>query len=189
MNGVGGGSFNSGGESRDGSGSGQFGAMSGGVAANFGGNQSAASSDQQYASSDGSVRISSVDANNQLLIRARPSQWEEIKRAIDKLDSVPLQVQIETRILEVRLTGAFQFGVQWYLQGLSGSTVNTDSSGNPVFTPGIRTTRARSAWARAAMPTAASRSSTPSSTATCRWRCGRWRPAATPRRCRRRRWW
>src|SRR6185437_3699097 len=83
---------------------------------------SSGSSSQQYASSDGSVRISSVDSNNQLLVRARPSQWEEIKRAVEKLDNVPLQVQIETRILEVKLTGQFQFGVQWYLQGLSGST-------------------------------------------------------------------
>ncbi|HZX71879.1 MAG TPA: type II secretion system secretin GspD [Rhodanobacter sp.] len=114
------------------------GTMSAGASPAFGSNQDSASAanNQQYASSDGSVRISSVDANNQLLIRARPSQWEEIKRAIDKLDSVPLQVQIETRILEVRLTGQFQFGVQWYLQGLSGSTTSTDSSGNPVITPG-----------------------------------------------------
>jgi Type II secretory pathway, component PulD len=75
-----------------------------------------------------------VDSNNQLLVRARPSQWEEIKSAIHKLDTVPLQVQIETRILEVNLTGEFQFGVQWYLQGLAGSTTNSDGSitpGNP----------------------------------------------------------
>jgi len=83
-----------------------------------------ASSDQQYSSSDGSVKISSVDSNNQLMVRARPSQWEEIKTAINKLDNVPLQVQIETRILEVTLTGDLQFGVQWYLQGLAASTPN-----------------------------------------------------------------
>jgi general secretion pathway protein D len=86
--------------------------------------------DQQYTSSDGSVRISSVDGSNQLLVRARASQWEEIKAAIAKLDTVPLQVQIETRILEVSLTGELQFGVQWYLEGLAGST--TDSNGNIV---------------------------------------------------------
>ncbi|MEO7066144.1 MAG: type II secretion system secretin GspD [Rhodanobacter sp.] len=91
------------------------------------------SSEQQYSSSDGSVRISSVDGSNQLLVRARPSQWEEIKSAIIKLDNVPLQVQIETRILEVSLTGEFQFGVQWYLEGLTGSTGSTDG-GN--FAPG-----------------------------------------------------
>ncbi len=90
----------------------------------------AAASEAQYTSNDGSVRISSVDGSNQLLVRARASQWEEIKAAIAKLDTVPLQVQIETRILEVSLTGQFQFGVQWYLEGLTGST--TDADGNLV---------------------------------------------------------
>ncbi|QWT21985.1 type II secretion system secretin GspD [Bacillus sp. NP157] len=71
---------------------------------------------------DDGVRITSVDTNNQLMVRARPSQWAEIQSAIKRLDAVPLQVQIETRILEVRLTGDFQFGVQWYLEGLVGGT-------------------------------------------------------------------
>lgn len=87
--------------------------------------------EQQYSSSDGSIRISSVDANNQLLVRARPSQWSEIQDAIKRLDNVPLQVQIETRILEVSLTGQFQFGVQWYLQGLAGSTTDSDGTVTP----------------------------------------------------------
>ncbi|MHA6204853.1 type II secretion system secretin GspD [Dyella soli] len=87
---------------------------------------------KQYTSDDGSIRISSVDSNNQLLIRARPSQWAEVESAIKRLDNTPLQVQIETRILEVNLTGQFQFGVQWYLEGLAGGTNN----GNGTFTPG-----------------------------------------------------
>jgi len=142
LNGSAGNGFgSSGSQSRDGSstGTGMGGSMSGGASSAFGNSGqggSSGSSSQQYASSDGSVRISSVDSNNQLLVRARPSQWEEIKRAVEKLDNVPLQVQIETRILEVKLTGQFQFGVQWYLQGLSGSTTTTDSNGNPVITPG-----------------------------------------------------
>lgn len=94
-----------------------------GAAGSFGPNASnGANQDQQYSSADGSVRIGSVDANNQLLVRARPSQWAEIQSAIERLDNVPLQVQIETKILEVDLTGQFQFGVQWYLQGLADST-------------------------------------------------------------------
>lgn len=85
---------------------------------------------QQYSNEDGSIRISSVDANNQLLVRAPPSKWDEINSAIKRLDNTPLQVQIETRILEVRLTGDFQFGVQWYLEGLIKNT--TDANGNIV---------------------------------------------------------
>jgi general secretion pathway protein D len=71
---------------------------------------------------DEGVRITSVDTNNQLMVRCRPSQWAEIEQAIKRLDAVPLQVQIETRILEVNLTGEFRFGVQWYLEGLVGGT-------------------------------------------------------------------
>jgi general secretion pathway protein D len=98
----------------------------GGASGAFGSsNTSNASSGQSYSSQDGSVRISSVDSNNQLLIRARPSQWAEIQSAIQRLDNVPLQVQIETRILEVALVGDLQFGVQWYLQGLAASTPNS----------------------------------------------------------------
>ncbi|MGN2254000.1 type II secretion system secretin GspD [Frateuria sp. GZRe12] len=94
-------------------------------------NASSSANDQQYSSADGSTKISSVDANNQLLVRARPSQWAEIQGAIQRLDTVPLQVQIETRILEVQLTGAFQFGVQWYLEGLVGGTANSSGGVTP----------------------------------------------------------
>ena len=109
----------------------------GGAGGSFGNNSglpnaTSAANDQQYTSADGSIKISSVDANNQLLVRARPSQWSEIEEAIKRLDTVPLQVQIETRILEVQLTGAFQFGVQWYLEGLIRGTPN----GSGGITPG-----------------------------------------------------
>ena len=99
--------------------------QSGGASGAFGSsNTNNASGGQSYVSQDGSVRISSVDSNNQLLIRARPSQWAEIQSAIRRLDNVPLQVEIETRVLEVDLVGDLQFGVQWYLQGLANSTPN-----------------------------------------------------------------
>jgi general secretion pathway protein D len=133
--GFGSGTGGIGAEGRDGGGASN--GLSGGGSAGFGGigaaGGSAAASEQQYSSSDGSVRISSVDGSNQLLVRARPSQWEEIKAAVTKLDNVPLQVQIETRILEVSLTGQFQFGVQWYLEGLTGST---GTPGTSSFVPG-----------------------------------------------------
>ncbi|HEX5960831.1 MAG TPA: type II secretion system secretin GspD [Rhodanobacteraceae bacterium] len=84
-----------------------------------------------FTTSEG-VRIAAVNENNQLLIRATPGQWEKLLPAIQRLDEKPLQVQIETRVLEVTLTGEFQFGVQYYLGGLigtqPGSPPNTDQS-------------------------------------------------------------
>lgn len=73
-----------------------------------------------------SVRITAQKSTNQLLVRTRPAQWKEIESAIKRLDNLPMQVQIETRILEVKLTGDLDLGVQWYLGRLAGN------SGNPA---------------------------------------------------------
>lgn len=78
----------------------------------------------------GGIRVTAIDANNQLMIRARPSEWAEVRKAIERLDAVPLQVQIETRILEVQLRDAFRFGVQWYLEGLAGGSGAVTQPGN-----------------------------------------------------------
>ncbi len=64
------------------------------------------------------IRISAIEENNQLMIQATPIEWDQIESAIKKLDVVPLQVQIEARILEVSLTGGLQYGVQWWLGNL-----------------------------------------------------------------------
>jgi general secretion pathway protein D len=76
------------------------------------------------------ISITAVDSNNQVMVRARPSQWTEIRHAIERLDAVPLQVQIETRILEVTLRDEFRFGVQWYLEGLAGGNGDVAQPGN-----------------------------------------------------------
>lgn len=76
-------------------------------------------------SNDNSVRISAQKSSNQLLVRCRPSQWQEIQTAIQRLDNPPLQVQIETRILEVSLVDELSFGVQWYLGKLAGNSTTT----------------------------------------------------------------
>jgi general secretion pathway protein D len=77
------------------------------------------------------IRISAIEENNQLMIQATPIEWDRIESAIHKLDIVPLQVQIEARILEVSLTGNLNFGVQWYLAGLIGTaTGSAEANGN-----------------------------------------------------------
>ena len=74
---------------------------------------------------DQTVRITAQKSSNQLLVRTRPAQWKEIESAIRRLDNLPLQVQIETRILEVKLTGELDLGVQWYLGRLAGNSAST----------------------------------------------------------------
>jgi general secretion pathway protein D len=105
-----------------GSGSSFGGSQSGFAGTGFGDDDNSHRSHSGGITTDEGVRITSVDSNNQLMVRCRPAQWAEIEQAIKRLDAVPLQVQIETRILEVALTGNYQFGVQWYLEGLVGST-------------------------------------------------------------------
>ncbi len=68
------------------------------------------------------IRITSIEENNQILVLATSSEWDTILSAVKRLDTPPLQVQIETRILEVTLSGALSFGVQWYLNGLINSS-------------------------------------------------------------------
>ncbi|QHF02984.1 MULTISPECIES: type II secretion system secretin GspD [Pseudomonas syringae group] len=82
---------------------------------------------------DASTRITAQKSSNQLLVRTRPAQWKEIESAIKRLDNPPLQVQIETRILEVKLTGELDMGVQWYLGRLAG---NANSTGTVTNTAG-----------------------------------------------------
>jgi len=85
-----------------------------------------------FTTSEG-VRIAAVNENNQLLIRATPGQWEKLLPVVERLDEKPLQVQIETRVLEVSLTGEFQFGVQYYLGGLIGTQPGSPPNTNQSF--------------------------------------------------------
>ena len=64
----------------------------------------------------GGVSITAVEDSNSLLVRATPAQWESIRRAIDRLDAMPLQVHIEAQVIEVKLQGDLSYGVSWYFQ-------------------------------------------------------------------------
>lgn len=77
----------------------------------------AAGADQGLAIVEGEeIRITAVEENNQLIVRATPGQYEAIRGAIRKLDAVPLQVHIEARLLDVSLTNNLQYGVKWYFE-------------------------------------------------------------------------
>ena len=74
----------------------------------------AGTTDQTLTVGDGEVGISAVEESNSLLVRASPGQWESIRQAIERLDTMPLQVHIEAQVIEVKLTGDLSYGVSWY---------------------------------------------------------------------------
>jgi general secretion pathway protein D len=78
--------------------------------------------------SDSDVSISFVEQNNALLIKSSPIEYRSILNAIKQLDVTPLQVLIETVILEVTLTDGLSYGVEWYLKNAASEFLTTNSS-------------------------------------------------------------
>ncbi len=72
---------------------------------------------------EGDIRITSVMETNSLLIQATQAQYSSIQAAIERIDQEPLQVLIESQVLDVELNEELAFGVNWYL------------SNNPDFVP------------------------------------------------------
>ncbi|MEO7478861.1 MAG: type II secretion system secretin GspD [Lysobacteraceae bacterium] len=94
---------------------------------------SAAAASQGQASG---VSITAVEDSNSLLVRATPLQWESIRRAIDRLDAMPLQVHIEAQVIEVKLTGDLSYGVSWYFQNaIPDPTLRGIAAGKHGFGP------------------------------------------------------
>lgn len=60
--------------------------------------------------------------DNTLLIQGTPTEYEQIRKLVEKLDVPPMQVLIEAKIYEVSLTGAFASGVQAFLQKRSATS-------------------------------------------------------------------
>ena len=66
------------------------------------------------------VRVSAVEESNMLLVLATSSQWTSIQRVIERLDTIPLQVHIEAKILQVSLNDQLRYGVQWFFENAIG---------------------------------------------------------------------
>jgi general secretion pathway protein D len=92
------------------------------------------------------VGVSAVDETNTLLVRANPQAWASIKQVIERIDVMPMQVHIEAQVVEVTLTGALEYGVNWYFEnaipGLPGAVFG---DGNTAGEMRARA-RARNIW-------------------------------------------
>jgi general secretion pathway protein D len=64
------------------------------------------------------VQIIADEATNSLVIRASPQDYLQIRRIIDRIDTVARQVLIQVMVAEVELTDKLQYGVEWWLKGL-----------------------------------------------------------------------
>lgn len=84
-------------------------------AANDRGIQSNRNTGSVVSTEEGEIRITSVSETNSLLIQATQNQYTSIQAAIERIDEEPLQVLIESQILDVELNEDLQFGVNWYL--------------------------------------------------------------------------
>jgi general secretion pathway protein D len=79
---------------------------------------------------EGDIRITSVSETNSLLIQATQSQYNSILAAIERIDIEPLQVLIESQVLDVELNEELQFGVNWFLT--NNPNLVPDPYGNPA---------------------------------------------------------
>lgn len=63
----------------------------------------------------GDIRITSVLETNSLLVQATQAEYNAVLAAIERIDIEPLQVLIESQVLDVELNEELQFGVNWFL--------------------------------------------------------------------------
>ena len=95
-------------------------------AANDRGLQNNRGSGSVVSTEEGDIRITSVIETNSLLIQATQNQYSSIQAAIERIDQEPLQVLIESQILDVELNEDLQFGVNWYLTNNPGALGGED---------------------------------------------------------------
>ncbi|WP_321491607.1 type II secretion system secretin GspD [uncultured Desulfobacter sp.] len=89
----------------------------------------------------GSIKISTDENRNALIIEAYPSDYQIVKKVIEQLDIMPRQVLIEVTIADISLTDKSDMGIEWtkYLsgQGFSGQTSGSIGSSGLNFSIGL----------------------------------------------------
>lgn len=79
---------------------------------------------------EGDIGITAVIETNSLLIQCTQAQYNSILAAIERIDIEPLQVLIESQVLDVELNEELQFGVNWFLT--NNPALIPANSGNPA---------------------------------------------------------
>ncbi|VAW34919.1 General secretion pathway protein D [hydrothermal vent metagenome] len=76
------------------------------------------------------IKFTAIEENNQILISANAQEYDSILAAVSQLDIEPSQVLIEAKIIEVKLEGRHEFGIQWEFEG---SAIDPEPSPRPTL--------------------------------------------------------
>ncbi len=77
----------------------------------------------------GSVSVIADEVSNTLIVRASAQDYQEVKKIIERLDTVPRQVMVQVMVAEVTLNDTLQYGVEWWLK----SALSTGGKSWPGF--------------------------------------------------------
>ena len=69
------------------------------------------------------------------MIWASPRDYRKIRKALEQLDILPLQVLIEATVAEVTLNNELRYGVEWFLRSGDFSTILTRGLAQTAVTP------------------------------------------------------
>ncbi|MDD4005493.1 MAG: type IV pilus secretin PilQ [Elusimicrobiaceae bacterium] len=75
-------------------------------------------------------KVTSNDPHNMLMVTDVPSGLDSIERLISQLDKRPVQVLIETKLVEVHLTDSLTLGIDWNAYGADQSTIGSQTGLN-----------------------------------------------------------
>ncbi|MCH2190821.1 MAG: type II secretion system secretin GspD [Gammaproteobacteria bacterium] len=97
---------------------------------------------QNEANLSNDVRVIADNSTNSVIVSGAPHHFKRFREAMKQLDTRPLQVLVEARIMELSLSGDLRYGLEWYLKGSRANSVTSgsldfDTSGPDLLVPGF----------------------------------------------------
>lgn len=118
--------------------------------------QQQSNKDNNRKTDSGDFRVIADESTNSLIITGSPHHFQSVRQAMEQLDSTPMQVLVEARIMELTLTDDLQYGLEWFLRGSransnTSGTLDFGTSGINVSVPGFSYVIERAGEVRAAL--------------------------------------
>ena len=85
----------------------------------------------------GSVQIIPDESTNTLVIKANQQDYLQIKKIIERIDTIPRQVLIQVMVAEVTLSDKLQYGIEWWLKSQPFSYNGKSWPGTASLTSGM----------------------------------------------------